>query len=82
MIVPAGYNMVGFTKGVTHMLEEIQERLTELEIRFSHQTLLLDELNEVVTDCNRRIDLLSQENRQLREMVKNLAPELEESPDE
>ncbi len=64
------------------MLEELQERITELEIRFSHQAQQLDELNEVVTDCNRRIDRLSQENRQLREMVKNLAPEMEESPDE
>jgi SlyX protein len=64
------------------MLEELQERITELEIRFSHQSQLVDELNEVVTDCNLRIDLLQKENRQLRDMVKNLSPEIEESPDE
>ena len=30
-------------------MDELQERLTELEIRFSHQALLIEELNEVVT---------------------------------
>ena len=64
------------------MLEELQERLTELEIRFSHQSQLLDELNEVVTDCNHRIDRLSKENQRLRETVSTLSPALEESPDE
>lgn len=64
------------------MLDELQERMTELEIRFAHQAQLVDELNEVVTDCNLRIDQLAKENRQLRETLKNLAPELEESPDE
>ncbi|MCD6188215.1 MAG: SlyX family protein [Desulfuromusa sp.] len=64
------------------MLEELQERVTELEIRFSHQTQLLDELNEVLTDCNRRIDRLSQENQHLRATISTLSPVLEESPDE
>jgi SlyX protein len=64
------------------MLEELQERVMELEIRFSHQTQLLDELNEVLTDCNYRIDQLSKENQRLRDTVSTLAPLLEESPDE
>ncbi|WP_303722500.1 SlyX family protein [Malonomonas rubra] len=64
------------------MLKELQERVTELEIRFSHQNQMIDELNEVVTDCNLRIDRLQKENRLLQEMVKSLSPELEESPDE
>ena len=64
------------------MLEELQERVTELEIRFTHQTQLLDEINDVLTDCNQRIDRLSKENQRLRETVSNLAPSLEESPDE
>lgn len=64
------------------MLEELQERITELEIRFSHQSQLVDELNDVVTDCNLRIDRLQKENRQLHEMVKNLSPDMVESPDE
>jgi SlyX protein len=64
------------------MLEELQERITNLEIHFSHQTQLLAELNEVLTDSNRRIDLLSKENQRLRDMVSTLSPSLEESPDE
>ncbi len=64
------------------MLEDLQKRLTELEISFSHQSQLVDELNEVVTDCNLRIDHLQKQNRQLQEMIKTLSPEMEESPDE
>ncbi len=64
------------------MLEELEERITELEIRFSHQTQQIDELNEVVTDCNLRIDQLQRENQRLQETLKNLSPDLEESPDE
>ncbi|OEU70152.1 MAG: hypothetical protein BA864_02050 [Desulfuromonadales bacterium C00003093] len=64
------------------MLEELQERVTNLEIRFSHQTQLIDELNEVLTDCNLRIDRLSRENQQLREIINTFSPELIESPDE
>ncbi|MBN1959061.1 MAG: SlyX family protein [Desulfuromonadales bacterium] len=63
-------------------MQDIEFRLTELEIRFSHQAQLLDELNEVLTDCNLRIDQLAKENRLLRETVQNLQPSLEESPDE
>ncbi len=64
------------------MLEELQDRVTELEIRFSHQSQLVEELNEVLTDCNLRINQLQKENQQLREMVNSLSPEMEESPDE
>ena len=64
------------------MLEELRDRLTELEIGFSHQSQLIEELNEVVTDCNLRIDRLKKENMQLREMLQSFSPVLEESPDE
>ncbi len=64
------------------MSDELQDRLTALEIGFSHQAQLVEELNEVVTDCNLRIDRLRKENEQLKEMVGNLTPALEESPDE
>ncbi len=64
------------------MLEELQERVTELEIRFSHQTQLLDELNEVLTDCNRKIAQLRKDNQRLRATISGLAPSTEESPDE
>jgi SlyX protein len=64
------------------MLEELRERITELEIRFSHQAQVIEELNEVITDCNLRLDRLSSANRRLQEMVQSLSPGLEESPDE
>lgn len=64
------------------MLEELNERITELEIRFSHQSQLVDELNDVLTDCHLRIDQLSRENQRLREAISTLSPSLEESPDE
>jgi SlyX protein len=64
------------------MLEDLQERVTELEIRFSHQTQLLDELNDELVNCNHRIDQLSKDNQRLREAVSTLSPALEESPDE
>ena len=63
-------------------MEDLQERLTELEIRFSHQSHLIDELNDVLTECNGRISQLEKENRQFREMLKQLAPSEPESPDE
>lgn len=64
------------------MYDELQDRITELEIRFSHQAQLVDELNLVVTDCSLRIDRLSRENQQLREMLSTFAPAMIESPDE
>lgn len=63
-------------------MSQFDERLTELEIRFTHQALLIEELNEVVTECNQRLAQLETENRRLREMVNSFAPELSESPDE
>lgn len=64
------------------MKETLEQRLMELEVRFSHQAHLLDELNEVVTDCNFQIERLNKETRRLREVIKGLQPLLEESPDE
>lgn len=64
------------------MNDEIQERLNELEVRFSHQSLQVDELNDVVTACNLQIEQLTRELKQVRGMLKSLQPSLEESPDE
>lgn len=63
-------------------MDDILERLTELEIRFMHQTRLLDELNQVVIESCRRIEVLEQEKAAMREMLRGMAPELDESPDE
>jgi SlyX protein len=64
------------------IMQEVIDRLTELEIRYTHQLRLVEELNDVVTECNQRIALLEQDNRRLREMLEALAPESTESPDE
>lgn len=66
----------------SEMMEELAERLTELEIRYAYQVRLIEELNDVVTESGRRLDALEQENRRLRETLSRLAPEPIESPDE
>lgn len=63
-------------------MDDLQERVTELEIRFSHQSHLIEELNEVVVESFRRIEALERENARFREMLGTLAPQLSESPDE
>jgi SlyX protein len=64
------------------VLEELSKRVTELEIRYTHQASQVDELNVELTAANRRIDQLEREVRCLREMLGGLGPELTESPDE
>ena len=63
-------------------MENLEKRLTDLEILYSHQVQMIDELNEVVADCNQRIAHLIKENRAMREMIGSLGPEMTESPDE
>lgn len=63
-------------------MEKLEERLNELEILYSHQAQMIEELNEVVADCNLRISRLVKENKAMREMLSSLAPESTESPDE
>ncbi|PLX94196.1 MAG: SlyX protein [Desulfuromonas sp.] len=64
------------------MANELDERLTELEMRFTHQALQLDELNQEVIACHEKIARLERDNRAYREMLQSLAPEMRESPDE
>jgi len=63
-------------------MEEIKQRLVDLEMRFSFQEELIEELNKVVTDCNLQVQQLSHENLRLKEMMRTLGPDLPESPDE
>ncbi|MGE4579710.1 MAG: SlyX family protein [Desulfuromonadales bacterium] len=65
-----------------HDMENIQERLVELEIRYTHLSQQTEELNEEVILCHRRLDGLERENRRLRDALKSLAPDTPESPDE
>ena len=63
-------------------MKEMQERLNELEIRFTHQARLIEELNGEIIECHQRISRLEREGRIHREMLKSLAPSYPESPDE
>jgi len=64
-------------------MDELHERLIELEIRFSHQAVLIEELNEVVTAACARLDRLEKAQRALREQLRQVAPDdLTLSPDE
>jgi SlyX protein len=63
-------------------MDDLTERLTEIEIRFTHQGRSIDELNDELIQANERINALEREVRVLREMLSGMAPELQESPDE
>lgn len=63
-------------------MEELQERLTDLEIRFTFQARLIEELSGEIIDCHQRLARLERESAIYREMLGNLAPSLPESPDE
>ncbi len=63
-------------------MEDLSERVIELEIRYAHQQRLLDELNLVVTASSSRLDRLERENRRFREMFQSLVQAPPESPDE
>jgi SlyX protein len=45
---------------------QLEERLIELEVKFSHQDFLMDELNRIVADQQRFIEKLQQDINDLR----------------
>ena len=53
-----------------------------MEIRYTHQHQLIEELNSELTVSNNRIDRLEREVVALREMLGSMGPELTQSPDE
>lgn len=63
-------------------MEDLHRRIDELEIRYTHQEQVIDELNAVVTESSQRIARLEREVSRYREMLQSLAPGLPESPDE
>ena len=64
------------------VMDEMNERIVELEIRYTHQLSLVEELNTELTTANARIDRLERQVMAMHEMVGTLGPELTESPDE
>jgi SlyX protein len=64
-------------------MDELKERLVELEIRYTQQAQLMEELNEVLTDACARIGRLELENRGLRDQLRQMASDdYTLSPDE
>ena len=63
-------------------MDELTARIVELEIRYTLQHDLIEELNSELTVSNNRIDRLERELGALREMLGSMGPELTLSPDE
>lgn len=64
-------------------MDDLRERLIDLEIRYTHQAQLLDELNDVLAGACARIDRLEQENGRLRDQLRLMATDdFTLSPDE
>ena len=63
-------------------MDELQERIIELEIRYTHQSNMIEELNSELTTANMRINQLERESKAMREMLGSLQPEMTQSPDE
>ena len=64
------------------MTQDLSRRLNEIEIRYTHQARLIDELSDELADANERIEFLEREVNRLRGMVSRLEPGIEQSPDE
>lgn len=58
-------------------MTEWQDRLVELETRWSFQETTLDELNRVVAEQDRRIEALNAEVEALKGYVQTLLPLLD-----
>lgn len=63
-------------------MDELTARIVELEILYTQQHQLIEELNSELTVSNNRIDRLESELGALREVLGSMGPELTLSPDE
>lgn len=64
-------------------MDEMLQRLQELEIRYTHQARLLDELNDELAAACVRIGQLEEENRRMQSHLRHLAADdYTLSPDE
>jgi SlyX protein len=63
-------------------MDELKERIIELEIRYTHQNSMIEELNTELTSANARIDQLRREIRAMSDMIGTLGPDRTQSPDE
>ena len=52
----------------------MQDRIEDLQVRFAHQELAIEALNETVAQQDRQIAELREELAQLRNMLRELKP--------
>ena len=60
----------------------MNERLTDLEIRFMHQERTIQELNEIVCRQELIIERLERDLRQIQEQLKQALPSLNRTEEE
>lgn len=64
------------------MLEAMEERITEMELRFMHQENTISELNETVCRQEVAIARLERELGRMREQFSSLTPSINRTSDE
>lgn len=62
--------------------EVLEERITELEIRLSHQEVILDELTQNALRQQQILERMANELDYIKEILKEAAPSAVCSPDE
>jgi SlyX protein len=60
----------------------MEERITELELRFMHQEQILNDLNETVCRQELAIERLERELGRMREQFMTMAPSINRTADE
>lgn len=60
----------------------MEDRLTDLEIRFTHQERIIDDLNDIVSHQEMMLERMERELLQLREQMKILLPSFNRDEDE
>ena len=60
----------------------MEERLTELELRFMHQEQTINDLNETVCRQERAIERLERELGRMREQFMTISPSINRTADE
>ncbi len=63
-------------------MQDIEERIAELEMALTHQARQVEDLSGELLEYSRRVARLEKENAGFRRMFEALAPTLTESPDE
>jgi uncharacterized coiled-coil protein SlyX len=61
---------------------DMEERITEMELRFMHQEKIINDLNETVCRQELSIARLERELGRMREQFLTLSPSINRTPDE